>query len=242
MLALLLCVSAFATDFQHQVSWKLSVNGAPIGHRDVTVKYVHGDPGTRRIVESWTELDGAIGPVRLKYRQRMTATAEGRDPASFQSVIEENGRGREVQVRWTPAGWLVTTVADGRSRTVTVDPARIDLSTADLFDPDSRIGFGSREGARILSAETGEILQGPVVDLGDAVVQVATDTVPVHGWAWDAADGRSTFWYSAEGFLVKYELQLLGFAVTAVLSAPPPGGIDDFPVGLGRVAVEELPL
>lgn len=234
--------AAMAASFQHQLSWDLSVNGNPIGHRDVTVKYVAGDAATRRIVESWTELDGSVGPLRLRYRQRMTATAEGRDPASFQSVIDENGRTREVQTRWTPAGWVVTTVADGRARTVTLDASRVDLSTADLFDPDSRLGFRSRDGARVLSAETGELLQGPVVDLGDSVVDVHGETVPVHGWAWDAAEGRSTFWYSAEGYLVSYEWKLLGFAVSAKLRAPPPGGVDDFPVAIGRIAVEELPL
>jgi hypothetical protein len=234
--------AALAATFQHQLSWDISVGGSPIGHRDVTVKYVSGDTATRRIVESWTELDGAVGPLRIRYRQRMTASAEGRDPASFQSVIDENGRTREVQTRWTPAGWVVTTVADGRARTGTLDASRVDFSTADLFDPDSRLGFAGRQGARILSAESGELLQGTVADLGDSVLDVHGEQVPVHGWAWDSAEGRSAFWYSAEGYLVSYDLKLLGVAVSARLRAPPPGGVDDFPVAIGRVPVEVTPL
>ncbi len=242
MWCILASLAAFGADLTHQMSWNLSVAGKVVGHRDVTVKYVKSDVGMRRIVESWTEIDGAAGPVRIRYRQRMTASGEGRDPMSFQSVIDENGRGREVSVRWTPNAWVVTTVADGRSRTGQLEPARVDLSSADLFDPDSRVGLDGRTSARMIQAETGDVLSGTVSDLGHQIVEVGGEPVPVHGWSWDTPQGRQKLWYSSDGFLVRYEAQILGIAVEGLLRRPPPGGVDDFPVALGRPEIEVTPL
>jgi hypothetical protein len=196
----------------------------------------------RRIVESWTELSGNIGPLRVNYRQRLTGHAEGSDPASFQSVIDEDGALREVQGRWSPSAWWVVTTADGRSRTVEVPINRIDLSTVDLVDPGSGLQLARFDEARILSAETGEILSGPVSELGISDIMIGATSVQVSGFAWDSPQGRSSFFYSADGFLVRYETQMLGVPMEAQLEQPPPGGVDDFPVASGRPAIEEIPL
>ena len=117
---LLLSLCAQAEDLEHKLSWAISVDGKRIGQRDVTVKYVPGEVGQRRILESWTEVDGTAGSMRLVYRQRMTAHAADREPASFHSVMEQNGVPVEVQARWTPSAWWVTTNTGGRQRTVDV--------------------------------------------------------------------------------------------------------------------------
>ena len=162
---------AQAEKMEHKLSWEISVSGQRIGQRDITIKYVPGeDVGRRRILESWTEIDGNAGPMRLVYRQRMTAHATEREPASFHSVMEQNGVPVEVQARWTPSAWWVTTNSAGRQRTVDVPVNRIDISTADLFDPDTRFPLARFEQVRILSAETGATLVGDVKDLGSRSV------------------------------------------------------------------------
>ncbi len=241
-LALALLGTAPAAELQHELTWALSVDGQPIGKREVTVKYAEGDVSLRRIIESWTEIDGTVGPMRVVFRQRMTAHATENEPASFHAVMETNGVPMEVQARFTPSAWWVSTNQGGRVRTVDMPVNRIDISTADLFDPETRYPLGRFDRVRILSAETGEVLVGEVTDLGTREFQAGEVKVPCHGYAWDAPMGRSEFWYSGEGFLVAYDMALLGFVLQARLTHPPPPGIDDFPVRYGAPAIEILPL
>ena len=242
MVALLALTGTLLAAEPHHLTWDVSVQGQPLGQRKTTIKYAEGDLGMRRIIESWTELDGQAGPIRVRYRQRLTAHAASREPASFQSVIDENSSLREVQGRWTPSGWMVTVTGDGRSRTVEMPLDRIDLSTADLVDPATSLTLAHYDTVRILSAETGEVLSGPVTELGISELTIAGAAVQVTGYAWDNPQGRSTFYYSPDGFLVRYETQLLGIPMVAVLNAPPPGGVDDFAVPVAPTAVEEIPL
>lgn len=241
-LVLALALPALASDMEHQLVWNLSVDGQPVGTRQLTVRYLEGDAGTNRILESFTDLSGQLGPMRVHYRQRMTAHVDAREPAAFHSVIDQNGAGVEVQGRWTPSAWMVTQTGNGRSRTTEMPLTRIDLSTADLMDPYSRLPLSRFEEARILSAETGDVLVGPVEKLGVSELTIAGQPVQVSGYAWTSPQGRSEFYYSADGFLVSYETQLLGVEIHAVLKAPPPGGVDDFPVAARGPKIEELDL
>lgn len=233
---------ANAAELEHTLSWNLSVGGHKIGHRDVTVKYVNGDMGMRRILESWTEIDGTVGPIRVLYRQRMTAHVGEREPASFHAVMEQNGSAQEVQARWTASTWWVTNSANGRNHTTEVPANRIDISTADLMDPESRFPLSQYQTVRILSAETGDVLLGEVGDLGSKELNVAGKMLQVHGYSWDSPEGKSTFWFSADGWLVNYNIALMGVQLSAELAAPPPPGIDEFVVGYGRPSIEEIPL
>jgi hypothetical protein len=229
----LLAALASASDLQHSMVWDLSVQGKPVGTRRLTVKYVSEGVATRRILESFTDVDGQVGPIRARYRQRLTAHIAPDEPASFHSVVEENGRLMEIQGRWTPSAWIVTTTADRRSRSVEHPLNRVDLSTADMMDPYTRVGFERLAEARVLSAETGDVFIGPVASLGVQEITVAGGPVQVTGYQWTSPQGQSSFWYSSDGFLVKYQTQLLGITLDAVLHDAPPGGVDDFPVASG---------
>jgi len=242
--ALALTGLAGAADLEHALVWDLSVQGQKVGTRELTVKYVRdeGAVGFRRVIESWTQINGAVGPMRVTYRQRMTAHATGREPASFHSVIDQNGSALEVQARWSPSSWWVTTSTSGRSRTIDMPLNRIDISTADLMDPDTRYPLTHYDELRLLSAETGEVLSGPLEQLGTSNLTIGGRSTQVHGYVWTSPQGKSEFYYSADGFLVRYEIQLLGITMTAVLNHAPPGGVDDFPVRVGAPAIEEINL
>lgn len=239
---LALLSTASAADLEHRLAWDVKIGGNKVGTRQLTVKYVKetDDVGMRRILESYTELDGAAGPIRMTFRQRLTAHATGREPASFHSVVEQNGAPQEVQARWTPAAWWVTTTVAGRSRTVDMPLNRIDVSTADLMDPDTRFPIAHFSEMRLLSTETGDVLVGPIEAIGVKDLKLGGEAVQVHGFAWTPPQGRSEFWYSADGFLVHYTMPLLGVDVEVTLQKPPPGGVDDFPVAVGAPAIEEI--
>lgn len=227
-----------AGQFQHKLVWDLSVRGAVVGTRELTVKYLESDGGTNRMLESFTDINGAVGPMKVRWRQRMTAHIDAREPASFHSVLDQGGTVLEVQGRWTPAKWQVTTTSNGRSRTAELPLGRVDLSTADLMDPYTQLPLSHFTEVRVLSAESGEVLMGPVESLGVSELQIKNAPIQVSGYAWTSPQGRSEFYYSADGFLVKYRTQLLGVELEAVLRDPPPGGVDDFPVAVGRPTVD----
>ncbi len=242
MIAALLPLLAHGADLTQQLTWNLSVKGQVVGTRSVTVKFVAADNAQQRVLESWTELHGQAGSVRLDWRQRLTAVAVGADPAAFTSVVDEGGRVREVQGRFTPAQWTVSVNADGRVKQTDWPVGKIDLSTADLMDPDTRFPLAHFETARILSAESGDVVTGTVKSLGPTRLDVKGESVQCTGFQWDSGQGRQTFWYSPEGFLVKYEITLLGIPMVAELAKPPPGGLDDFPVAVGTPTIAESDL
>lgn len=238
ILALLTAIAAPTTD----LAWNLSVAGQPVGTRTLKVKVLPGDEGTRRILEAWTQVDGSFGPMQVKFRQRLTAHAQGGQPASFHSVVDENGDAIEVQGRWSAAGWTVTTNLGRGARTAEFSLQSIDLSTPDLIDPLSSVGLQGRSSARVLSAISGDVLEGSVTSLGARDLMVQGTKVPVVGWSWASPEGKSDFFYSTEGYLVKFRMILMGVEVEGMLTQPPPGGVDDFPVASGRPDVEKLPL
>lgn len=231
---------ASAAQPSHQLEWRLSVDGQPIGKRTLTVRYLEGEAGTNRILESYTDIDGRVGPVNVRFRQRLTAHVDAREPAAFHSAVDNNGSKLEVQGRWSPSGWVVTTTANGRSRTTNLELSRVDLSTADLVDPYTRLPLSHFERAWILSTTSGEVTQGEVQTLGVSQWSAGGRQVQVSGYAWTTPQGRSEFYYSPDGFLVKYRTQLLGATIDAQLVGPVPDGIDDFPVGAPVPGVDQV--
>lgn len=234
---------AWAAPPEQHLTWDLAIGGQPAGSRQLTIRYLPGEDG--RILEAYTSVTGQFGPVKLNYEQRMTGHVRN-GPADLHSVADEGNVIVEVQARWAPAAWTVTTTLNGVSTPATVATNRLDLSTLDLLDPLTSAPFAGRTSATVLVAETGEILTGAVEPLGASEVTVAGTTVPVTGYAWTSTAGRSELYYSADGFLVRYQTRLggklAGVAVEGVLRAPPPAGLDQFPVGGGAGGIDAVDL
>lgn len=239
--ALSLSSLAYAGNDKQNVTWDLSVDGRKVGTRTATITTEHNGTQTTRLIESYTAVNATIGPVSLIWRQRLTGVAE-RMPASFQAKLDENGEPHEVQVRWSAEGWTVS-LADRRgSRTQIVAPYQIDMTTVDLIDPGSRWRLDRYEKVKVLSAETGDIWEGTVEPLGAGKVTIGGQSVAVVGWAWNSPEGKSSFWYSDDGWLVRYQTRVLGHALEGVLTQAPPPGPDNFRVGLGSPKVEVFDL
>lgn len=243
MLAILLALvtSTWAAPLQQELTWDLTLEGQPLGQRTTTVKYLPVDGGMKRVLESYTELEGKLGPVPMAYQERITAHA-GAEPASFFAVQETNDKPREVQAQRVAMGWKVSISEDGRTRTYDIAASRIDLSTADLFDPASRVPLSRFDEVKVLSAETGTILEGTIEPLGPTTIAVDGQDVDVQGWAFDHPEGRGEFWYTADGYLVRYDMAVLGYTVRGLLAEPPPRGMDDAPLDGDAGGIEEIEL
>lgn len=227
----------------NHLQFRLSVDGTPVGHRTLTVRRTDADI---RVIEGYAEVSGKglKGTDRkLRWQQRVTAASHEGAPASFSVALESNGAGREVQARWGHGLWTVTVSGESGTRTHSLNPGRVDLSTVDLFDPDSPRTLAGRDYARILTAESGKIEEGPIAPLGTERLQVGGEELEVEGYEWTTAQGTYRFWYAENGFLVRYSSPLMGLDVEAELLGPAPRGIDEFAVPYRSTAViEEIDL
>ena len=242
LLALALSASA-ATPVSHDLRWTLSVGDQVVGWRTANVKFIPKADGMMRMITGFTDIDGKVGPMGRRFRQNFTVTA-GDSPANFKSAMEENGSPYEMQLVYNNT-WQLTKVNTGSARTVSYPYGRVHLSTFDLLDPDSRAPlskFDDGQTLNILFAETGDVLAGTLEQLGNSDLTIDKRTVPVMGYAWNGAQGRSEFFYSNDGYLVKYQMKVWGMRLQGILDDPPPGGIDEFAVAVDWPPIEEIDL
>lgn len=238
----LLVTAALAADPPQKLVWNFTADNKPVGQRILDVKFVDEPDGTqRRILECWTELDGAAVGIPLKYRERLTASAE-RGAAAFAAVTDAAGLRSEVQARLGATQWTLTVASGGRESTRQVPANLIDLSTADLLDPSTRRPLLRFDHARLLSAESGDVWEGTVTRLGASTVTVNGVVVPVEGLTWTSPEGAAQFYYTSDGWLVRAESTLLGIRVVGTLSEPPPRSPDDEPVIPLGDGIQEQPL
>ena len=230
-LSLVLATSAMATEQSQTLTWALKANDAPIGTHQLTVRYLPSDGGgTSRILESVTKISGLPVTRKQPYRQQLVAHIDGNKPATFSTRIEHQGSVREVQGRPASSRWYVTTAIDGQTESTTFLANEVDHSFADWLDPLSAIGLADRKQANVLSTDSGKILSGTVQSLGTQSFQLTSGTVNATGFAWTTTEGRAELYYSADGYLVKYVLPLLGTRVEGTLQSPVPTGLDEFPL------------
>ena len=231
MLLLLASLAQAGTADPVSLTWDLSINNKAVGTRTLTMRTDESQLGELRTLQAYTEVDASVFGISFAYKQRLTANADI-GPASFISVIDQGGTISQVQGRKAALGWIMTVATAGRSRTYDIATGDVDLSTADLLDPQSRVPLSRFERARVLSAETGEVLEGPVEPLGPSEIRIDGQDVPVEGYTWTTDQGAGTFWYTSEGWLVRFESRILGQRLSGTLSDPPPAGQDDAPVDL----------
>jgi hypothetical protein len=243
LFALAFATAAPAADVEQDLTWAVTLDGQAIGERSATIKWSTTAEGDlRRMVEAWTELDATVLGVDYKLRERLTAMMTV-TAASVHATTDLNGQVTEVQARRNPASWTVTIGVDGRESTREWPTTAIDLSTADFLDPDTRVPIGGYTSARVLAIETGDIVDGPVKRLGAGQIPIGTFTVPVEGYQWTTEAGEGRFWYTADGYLVRYEHTILGKHLMGTLTLPPPAGTDDAPViDNGSSEVQEIKL
>ncbi len=238
-------LALFATpalaDEDMRLEYQITVKGQPVGTRVVDIHLDESGKEPVTILSARTRIDATIGPVSYRYDQRLTASTEG-GPASFQSVINDNGTSWELQARRIGGRWLLAEQTTRGPRMREAAGHEIDLSTADLMNPWSAVPLKDLSDLQLLSAETGDVWQGEVTAVEGKVVKLGKRRVAVQGLQWRSPEGPATFYYDAEGVLVRYEMRLMGLSIQASLTHAPPKGPDTFAVPIGSPTVDELPL
>lgn len=228
MMLLALLASFAAADTTDSYTWDIALNGNVVGHRTLDVQTIDDPTDPRRVLRVWTDINASLMGRQATFQQRMTAVA-GSGPAAFHASVDQNGSVAEYQARQDGYGWTLTSVEPRGVRSEDLPANSVDLSTADLLDPGSRVPIWTFTEARVLTAEDGLIWQTPVTRLGADGIVIDGQTVLAEGYEIEPPAGKMQLWYSADGVLVKYAWRWMGVRAEAVLQDPPPQTLDTTP-------------
>jgi len=200
---------------QHLV-YDLSVDGAAVGTREVTVTYLTRPSGERHLVESYTHI--AAPGLSLESHGSGLSTPGG---AQLSSATERDGKRSSVAAQELPTGgWQVTVVSGGKQNDRT--EAEVRLSTFDLADP-GRIGMLDSVGTfGVVLAETGDVLVGTLALGKPSTVNIAGQSIPVSTYVLSTSSGTARFMVTSDGTLLRSEMTLLGLDLVGTLRALPP--------------------
>ncbi len=213
-----------------QYRWDLALQGQVVGQRDLTVKYRSDGRIEVRVLESYTELNLPLDRDGYLWQQRLSGLART-GSASFASVISDDGWNREVQAVKKVQGWTVTVAEGDEARAYLLDRDAFDLTSLDLIDPGQGDRLDGRTHLRVLVAETGEVLEGPLERTGQVQVRIEGVAVPGVAYRWNIEEGPVELIYGREGHLLRYAIRIAGVSVSATLAEPP----------AARTFEEELP-
>lgn len=202
----------------HRLVYDLALDGAPIGTRTLTVRYLPRDDGERRVLEAYT--DATVLGQKLLVRASGQSGPRG---ANFTASVDQSGAISQVQGIELPAGGWRVTVADGggvRESTYAKDDIR--LTSLDILDPGRTSLLTGGGQLELLLVETGEVLVG-TLDAGQVgTTKVANQKVAVTRYTATGALGSARFDIDENGLLLKSELRWLGGTVSAVVREVPP--------------------
>ena len=136
-------------------------------------------------------------------------------------------------------GWTVTVAVPVGVSSRTLAWNEVDQTSLSLLDPG---GVNLKEGQLdLLSAETGEVLSGPLQQLGPVEVQVGEQSLPGTAWLWTVEGTELELVYGLDGTPLRYRSWLFGQPVELVLEqAPDWGEALSTPMVVETVQEEEL--
>lgn len=240
--------TASAADAEQTLVFDLIMDGAVVGRREVTVRYIPPEVpsgGEVRVLETWTELNAQVRGWSFALENRSTGFAND-TRSTFTSSMSVNGKVSEIQGKRLRDGrWQVNALYPDGAQQWELRRTEVDLSSLDLLDPKRPEIFKAGSRAKVLSAETGRVLTGLIEDLGEDTLTVNDQEVVVHRWAWTPPEARFELAWSEDGLLVDWSATFQGRRLDAdIRELPKPRvygelQVEEF-VGLPDVEEEEL--
>lgn len=210
--------------------YDLSVDGSPVGSREVTVTFLSRPSGERHVIDAHTVLD--VAGVHLESRVSGLSTPSG---AQFSAATERGGARSAVSGQELPAGGWRVTFADGHTESERAEAA-VRLSTVDLMDP-GRVALLDAPGPfAVLIAETGDVVSGTLSAGEPGTLTVHGRKVSVTRYTLSGEHGSARFFVADGGVLVRSDVTWLGVTVQAAvqdLPAPRDFGAVESIDGLG---------
>ncbi|MEE2750897.1 MAG: hypothetical protein VX519_05670 [Myxococcota bacterium] len=221
LLAILLVSEPAAHAETRELIYDMVLDGASVGRRRVTLRYLPAEHGEIRMLESYTEFSVLLGRKPFTFVQRLSGMgAVG--PSGFVSSMREGGRPEEVQLTERLDGWRITLASNGRLKSWDLPTGAFDATSLTLVDPDAAVELVSSASIlRVLSAETGNVIEGPIESIGASTLKIAGQQMNVTRWRWTLPVGPVELSYGPAGHLVAYTVLVAGKTVEVQLQAVP---------------------
>lgn len=211
---LLLAVTAQAQPLETRTfEYGITAAGLPVGTRTFRVTYIAGHLGEQRLMECYTEI-----PV-AGFSQRVSGISADSLTPGFSANNAQGSEVWEVQAVRDTSGLQVHFV-DGRgTQTSHLNFSQVNTTSLALMDPERSLGQAAQ--LNLLSAETGEILSGPLEMLGSEQVLVGGQSLAAQHYVWTPETGPVHLYYGAQGVLLKTQTRVAGQAVELTLTEAP---------------------
>lgn len=230
MLLFLLSIAPASAE-ETTLTYDLFLAGKDVGDREVTVRYIPRDDGERRVLSVVTRVDTPAGTA--KCRQSGQSSPRG---ANFTTSLQVGDARSEVQGIEAPSGAWQLVVADATGvHDATLAPARVQLTTLDLFDPGRTRLLVDAGKIGLLLAETGALVEGELAAGTPTTVKIGGKALPGTRYALRTAEGEAEFVVDAEGVLLRSTLTFLGGTFETVARTAPT------PRSFGTIDVVESP-
>ncbi|MSQ01613.1 MAG: hypothetical protein EXR71_06940 [Myxococcales bacterium] len=228
---MLLLFATLARADETTMIYDLFLGGKDVGDRSVTVRYLPRDDGERRVLSVFTTVVTPLGAVAC--RQSGQSSPRG---ANFTTSLRVGDDVSEVQgIEMPSGGWQLVRADAVGVHEATIPPAKVKLTTMDLFDPGRTRRLIDAGHVGLLLAETGALVEGELAT--GEVVSVKIGKVMLSGtrYTLQSAEGRAEFVVDAEGVLLSSELTFLGGSFRTVARTVP------VPRSYGTVDVVDSP-
>jgi hypothetical protein len=204
------------------------------------IRFMPSEYGERRFIESWTEFQIQIARTPFVYKQRLSGLGKSR-PMGFSAAMAEGGHLREVQVVSQPEYWQVTHAEYGRTWSMTVPKDSFDATSLTLVDPGAKGFLDDLLRLRVLSAETGQVIEGSLSRKGERPVVLGGKQVMASHYTWQLDSGAIELAYGEGGYLLRYTVSVAGQTLVATLDALPAPRTyeEDMPTSLVSGVIEE---
>jgi hypothetical protein len=220
--------------------YTLSVDDEVVGHRTLKIRYMASEYGEKRFIESWTEFQIQILRTSFSYKQRLSGLAKSK-LMGFSAAMAEGGFLREVQLVRQPEAWSVSHAEKGRTWAMPIESDTFDATSLTLVDPGANGYLDNLLRLRVLSAETGKILEGSLSDQGKSSLNIGGQEVMAQHYTWRLESGDIALAYAESGHLLRYTVSVAGKTMIATLDALPASRTfeEDMPTSLISGSIEE---
>ena len=229
---LLLAVTAQAQPLETRTfEYGITAAGLPVGTRSLKVTYIGGHQGEQRLMECYTEI-----PV-AGFSQRVSGMSAYSLTPGFSASNAQGAEVWEVQAVRESSGLQVHFVDARGTQSSHVTFSQVNTTSLALMDPQRSLGQASQ--LNLLSAETGEILSGPLEMLGSEQVLVGGQSLAAQHYVWTPDTGPVHLYYGEQGVLLKTQTRVAGQAVELTLTEPPQARTLDLKLDLSPSVQEE---
>ncbi len=216
----LLCGSPAQAGEAHELTYRLVLDGEQVGERTLTVRYLDDDV---RLLEAETRLGLSLGRQVVDFEQRLAGRGR-RSTGGFVASNRESAVRSQVQLVEHEEGWTRVTIDPWGEAVDELPWAAFDETSLSLMDPGVTRRFQGLTTLRVLSAETGEVLSGPLEEVGTKTIDVDGTPTEATAYVWQPQGlGNLTLVYGARGHLLAWSWNWFGVLVKGqITSGLPP--------------------